>query len=40
MHNMSNYFKKIEQVIRKKRITELDMWNINETNFCIGYRKA
>ena len=33
VHNMSNYFEKIKQVMREKGITELDIWNIDETRF-------
>lgn len=37
---MSNYFKKIKQVIRKKKINKLDILNIDKTKFWIGYKKA
>lgn len=40
MHDISNYFKKIEQVTREKEITKLDMWNIDKTGFYISYEKA
>lgn len=33
MYNISNYFKKIQQVIREKGITELDIKNINKIRF-------
>ena len=36
VHEMSDYFEKIEQVIREKKITELDIWNIDKTGFQIG----
>ena len=29
MYDISNYFEKIQKVIRKKEITELDIWNKN-----------
>ena len=40
MHNMSDYFEKIEQVMREKGITELDIWNMDEISFRIGSEKA
>ena len=40
VHDMSNYFEKIEQVMREKGITELDVWNMDETGFRIGCGKA
>lgn len=40
VHNISNYFEKIQQVIKKKKIIELDVKNIDKTEFWIGYRKA
>ena len=40
VHDMSNYFEKIEWVMREKKITELDIWNIDETRFWIGSGKA
>ena len=40
MHDMSDYFEKIERVTREKGITELDIWNMDETGFLIGYGKA
>lgn len=40
VNNMSNYFKKIEWVMREKRITELNLLNINETSFQNSCEKA
>lgn len=37
---MSNYFEKIERVIREKNIKELDIWNMDETRFWISCEKA
>ena len=37
---MSNYFEKIERIMREKGITELDMWNIDKTGFRIRCGKA
>ncbi len=37
---MSDYFKKVERVISKKRITNLDVWNMDKTGFRIDYGKA
>lgn len=33
-------FEKIKQVIKEKKIIELDFWNINEIDFCISYNKT
>lgn len=32
-HDMSDYFEKIERVMREKGITELDVWNMDKTGF-------
>ena len=40
VHDMSNYFEKIEQVMMEKGITESDVWNMDETGFRIGCWKA
>lgn len=40
MHDMSNYFEKIEQVIREKKITKLDIQNTDKTRFQIGCKKV
>ena len=40
VHNMGDYFEKIERVMREKRITKLDVWNMDETSFRIGCGKA
>ncbi len=40
VYDMSDYFKKIERIMREKGITKLDLWNINEIGFRIGYEKA
>ena len=40
MHDINDYFEKIERVMREKRIIELDIWNIDETRFQIGCGKA
>ncbi len=40
VHDMSDYFEKIERVMREKGITELDIWNMDETGFRIGCGKA
>ena len=40
VHDMSNYFEKIERITREKGITELDVWNMDETGFRIGCGKA
>ena len=37
---MSDFIEKIERVIREKKITKLDIWNIDETKFWIGCGKA
>lgn len=37
---MGDYFEKIERVMREKRITKLDVWNMDETSFRIGCGKA
>ena len=33
VHDMSNYFEKIERVMREKEIIDLDIWNMDETEF-------
>lgn len=33
-------FKKIVQIIREKKITELNIWNMDETRFQIDFEKA
>lgn len=33
MHNMNNYFKMIEQIMKQKKITKLDIQNIDKTEF-------
>ena len=35
MHDKSDYFEKIERVMREKGITELDVWNMDETGFRV-----
>ncbi len=37
---MSNYFEKVERVIRDEKIICLDVWNIDETNFQISCGKT
>ena len=37
---MSDYFEKIQQVMREKGIRELDIWNMDETSFRIGCGKT
>ena len=37
---MSDYFEKIEWVMREKGIIELDIWNMDETGFRISCGKA
>ena len=38
--NMTAYFIKLEAVMKEKEITELNVWNINETSFRINCDKA
>ncbi len=33
VHDMNDYFEKVERVIREKEITNLDLWNVDETRF-------
>ena len=33
VHHIINYFEKIRWVMREKRTTELDIWNMDETGF-------
>ncbi len=40
VNEMSSYVEKIEWVMREKGITELDIWNMDETGFRIGCGKA
>ena len=40
VHDISDYFEKIERVMREKGITELDVWNMDGTGFRIGSGKA
>ena len=40
VYDMSGYFEKVKRVIREKVITELDVWNMDETGFRIGCGKA
>lgn len=40
VHDMSDYFEKIQQVMREKGITEFNIWNMHETGFRIGCGKA
>ncbi len=40
VHDMSDYFEKVKYVMSKKRITDLDVWNMDETGFQIGCGKA
>jgi transposase-like protein len=37
---MSEYFSKLSRVIREKRITDDDVWNMNETSFRIDCDKT
>ena len=37
---MSDYFEKIERVMRENGITDLDVWNMDETGFRIGCGEA
>lgn len=39
MHNINDYFKKIERVIRGKKITELDILNIDKIDSRTGCKK-
>lgn len=39
VHDMDDYYKRIEQVIREKKIIKLDVWNIDETSFEINCGK-
>ena len=39
VHDISDYFEKIERVMREKGITKLDLWNMDETGFQIGCGK-
>ncbi len=40
VHDMNDYVEKVERVMSKKEITDLDVWNMDETGFRIGYGKA
>ena len=40
MYNISDFFKKIEWAIKEKRITELNIQNIDKTSFQISYKKV
>ena len=40
VNDMSDYFEKIERVMREKGTTKLDVWNMDETGFQIGCGKA
>ncbi len=40
VHDISDYFEKVERVISEKRFTDLDMWNMDEKGFRIGCGKA
>ena len=40
VNDKSDYFEKIERVMREKGTTKLDVWNMDETGFQIGCGKA
>ena len=40
VNDMVEYFSKLERVMREKGITELDVWNMDETGFRIGCGRA
>lgn len=40
VHDMTEYFIKLKSVMKEKRIIELNVWNMNETNFCIDCGRA
>ncbi len=40
LQDMSEYFSKLSRVIREKRITDDDVWNMNETSFRIDCDKT
>ncbi len=40
MHDISDYFEKIQRVMREKGVAELDVWNMDESGFRIGCGKA
>ncbi len=40
VHDMSDYFEKVERFMSEKGITDLDVWNMDETGFRIGCGKV
>ena len=40
VHDMAEYFSKLERVMKEKGITQLDVWNMDETGFRIGCGRA
>ena len=36
---IAEYFQQLQEVITDNGILLLDIWNIDETGFCIGVRK-
>lgn len=39
VQGISNYFEKVESVIKEKMFTDLDVWKIDETSFQIDFEK-
>ncbi len=40
VNDMASYFGKLERVMKEKGITEVDVWNMDETGFRIGCGRA